>query len=1076
MTEFHSRDPLGDREFGSFHESQPEPTFHPEDSSASDPTPGRREDPPRDDARPGAAGGPGDSGDPVGESNEGERRRRRRGGRRRRSAGRANESLSPPRPGFDAELAVEPPLPEAEFPPFESGDARTAPREPMGDRGDPSAILDPARKRRRRGRRRGRGRGPDAAANENSPDGGAWPADASLVPSSDQAPGAESNSPEHPIDPLISPPAESGRGPRRRGRGRRGSQRGDRGDLAGNSPSELGERQAPDASGEDPSQIQPARSRQRQDLAGNSAAVPGKRRRRGSRGGRGRARGLEPVRDPASPLGVELIPFEDDDLPAAFLSPPPPPAPVRQPAKRKRHGPRSRDDHDGVREPARDSGRELERASLEHEPAKPQLRRKNVILVNASDREEIRVAVVEAHQIVDFQMTVRKHKLLVNDIYRGRVVNLEPAIGAAFVDFGQGRNGFLHTSDVLSVYGEKDFTLQKLLTAKIDPDEWDRDDAQTDSVPEPGDAQVPIALQSASAPASIESSETAPAAENSEDFAEIVDDHHEMHAAEAARAERALEESREAHDHDEQHEDLFSFDRDESHHDHDEASDADQTAELPDLPEATMEIGFATEETDAQESQGVTAAPAEISDGENRAQRGRRTLRKTRGAARATQGGARGRAGQQFGNGSRRQARPRRPITELLEKGQVVVVQITKDAIGEKGPTLTTYISIPGRHLVLMPSMARTGVSRKIEDEKERRRLKKILTSLDHLPPGMGVIVRTAGVGCSREDLQRDLDYLLALWTDFEQRLNLGRGPAPLYEESDVAIRTVRDLFNSSTEAVIVDDPEVFQRVREFTAKLMTPEDLERIQLHDGAKPLFHSYGVEQDFERIFSRRIELPSGGSIVFDQTEALVAIDVNSGKTRSEGFDFEEIALKTNLEAAPEIARQIRLRDLGGIIVCDFIDMQRAGSRRAVERAFSQALSADRARSKLGRISQFGLLELTRQRLGPGLSKMLFHNCVRCRGSGRTRTVESRSGSILRRLGAALPQKGFGRVEVRAAADAVEYLKANCVQELKDLEGRHQKGITLVAVSDQLEDSVLRYLRPDGREVRPGGRRKR
>jgi ribonuclease E len=239
---------------------------------------------------------------------------------------------------------------------------------------------------------------------------------------------------------------------------------------------------------------------------------------------------------------------------------------------------------------------------------------------------------------------------------------------------------------------------------------------------------------------------------------------------------------------------------------------------------------------------------------------------------------------------------------------------------------------------------------------------------------------------------------------------------------------------------------------------------------------LFHSYGVEQDFERIFSRRLELPAGGSIVFDQTEALVAIDVNSGKTRSEGFEFEEIALKTNLEAAAEIARQIRLRDLGGIIVCDFIDMQRAGSRRAVERAFATALSADRARSKLGRISQFGLLELTRQRLGPGLSRMLFHNCSRCRGSGRLRTVESRAGSILRRLGAALPQRGFAKVEVRAAGDAIDYLKTNCSQELKDLEGRHQKVISLFAVGDQVEDSVLRYLRPDGREVRPGGRRKR
>jgi ribonuclease E len=403
-----------------------------------------------------------------------------------------------------------------------------------------------------------------------------------------------------------------------------------------------------------------------------------------------------------------------------------------------------------------------------------------------------------------------------------------------------------------------------------------------------------------------------------------------------------------------------------------------------------------------------------------------------------------------------------------------VVVQVTKDAIGDKGPTLTTYISIPGRYLVLMPSMSRTGVSRKIEDEKERRRLKRILESLD-VPEGMGVIVRTAGTGCTREDLRRDLDYLMLLWDTFGKRLNLGRGPAPLYEESDVAIRTIRDLFNDHTEAVYVDDERVYQRVREFMEKLI-PEKVDRVQLHTGPKPLFHTHNVEQDFERIFARRIDLPSGGSIVLDQTEALVAIDVNSGKTRSEGFDFENIALRTNLDAVKEIARQIRLRDLGGIIVCDFIDMQRSSSRRQVERALHDAIESDRARSKLGRISQFGLLELTRQRLGPGLSKMLFTNCPRCRGSGRIRTVESRAGAILRRLGAALTLKGFHKVEVRAAPEVVEHLRRYCSSELKDLEARHERQIELASVTDQLEDSVLRYLRADGREVRPGGRRKR
>src|SRR4029453_6514237 len=256
----------------------------------------------------------------------------------------------------------------------------------------------------------------------------------------------------------------------------------------------------------------------------------------------------------------------------------------------------------------------------------------------------------------------------------------------------------------------------------------------------------------------------------------------------------------------------------------------------------------------------------------------------------------------------------------------------------DKGPTLTTYISIPGRYLVLMPSMERTGVSRKIEDEKERRRLKRILQSMK-IPAGMGVIVRTAGIGMAKSEIRRGLDYLLGVWDNFGRRLKTGRGPMALYQESDVAIRTLRDLFCARTEAVIVDDPMVFDKLVEF-AKQVMPEHVDRIRMHEGERPIFHYYGIEQDFEKVFSRRFELPSGGSIVFDQAEALVAIDVNSGRTRSDGFDFEDIALKTNLDAVPEIARQIRLRDLGGIIVCDFIDMMKSSHRRQVERALSDA----------------------------------------------------------------------------------------------------------------------------------------
>jgi ribonuclease E len=261
----------------------------------------------------------------------------------------------------------------------------------------------------------------------------------------------------------------------------------------------------------------------------------------------------------------------------------------------------------------------------------------------------------------------------------------------------------------------------------------------------------------------------------------------------------------------------------------------------------------------------------------------------------------------------------------------------------------------------------------------------------------------------------------------------------------------------------------------EVTEKLM-PENGDRIHLHDGSRPIFHAYGVEQDFEKIFQRRVELPSGGSIVIDQTEALVAIDVNSGRTRDEGADFEDIALKTNLEAAPEIARQIRLRDMGGIIVVDFIDMMRMAGRRQVERAFRGYLDADRARSKVGRISQFGLLELTRQRLGPGLSKLIYDPCPRCRGTGRRRTAISRTHAVLRRLGAALTMKGFSTVEVRTHPDVIQQLKNEHAADVDQLAQASGREIVLFAAPEQTEDSVLRYLRTDGREVRPGGRRKR
>jgi len=704
-------------------------------------------------------------------------------------------------------------------------------------------------------------------------------------------------------------------------------------------------------------------------------------------------------------VAIEVIPGDDDPLPElAELPEDAVLVGAREDARpeRGRKGPRSADVEDDEED--------------DDEPAAPPApHKKRLILVNARDSEEKRVAVVEDGRIVDLQMTVKKHVSYVNDIYRGRVVNIESAIGAAFVDFGEGKNGFLHASDVLPSYGDADWNLEKLLSTPVEPK------------PERGH---PSGANHGHADEHESEADEghAPHAEGGVGHEDSVDAEHEPHGEDDS----ANEHEGYAHDEHDVHEAHGEHHHDEHHH-------AGEDHDHGDGPG-----GHDDEELDVGDE-----GPAGHARGARR-ERGRR------------------------GRPQRHRVRERIPIDKLLKKGQMVAVQITKDAIGDKGPTLTTYISIPGRYLVLMPSLERTGVSRKIDDEKERRRLKRILQSLD-IPEGMGVIVRTAGVGRSKLEIKRDLEYLLLAWEDFSKRLRSGRNPSPLYQESDVAIRTMRDLFTPETESVSVDDPEVYQRVVEFTKRLM-PEHLERVRLHEGERPLFHSHGVEQDFEKIFARRIELPSGGSIVIEQTEALVAIDVNSGRTREEGAEFEDIALKTNLEATPEIARQIRLRDLGGIIVLDYIDMMRAGSRRAVERATREALKADRARAKIGRISQFGLLELTRQRLGPGLSKLVYDPCPRCRGSGRRRNASSRAQAIMRRLAAALALKGYTTVEVRTHPDVIEYLEKELKRDLAALQEKGGREIKLLSVPEQVEDSVLHYLRADGREVRPGGRRRR
>ncbi len=373
-------------------------------------------------------------------------------------------------------------------------------------------------------------------------------------------------------------------------------------------------------------------------------------------------------------------------------------------------------------------------------------------------------------------------------------------------------------------------------------------------------------------------------------------------------------------------------------------------------------------------------------------------------------------------------------LQDIFRRGDEVLVQVIKESIGTKGPTLSTYISIPGRYLVLMPGLNRVGVSRKIADEGQRRKLREIMNELNP-PKGLGFIVRTAGLDRSKRDLARDLAYLLRLWKVILRRIKKAKTPAPIYQESDMITRTIRDIFTAEIDTIWIDEPAAFERAQEFLRVVM-PRFVDRLKLYDEKVPLFHKYGIEDEIAKIQRRRVDLPEGGSIVIDQTEALVAIDVNSGNFRVEN-DAERTAYEMNLRAAKEIARQLRLRDLGGVIVNDFIDMRDERNRRGVEKALRDAIKRDRARTKVLRMSSFGLIEMTRQRIRPSLKRSVYEDCARCGGAGVVKTVESMSIDVMRLLALASHRDEIRRVHIGVSPGVAAHLNNRKRKEITQIE---------------------------------------
>ncbi len=530
---------------------------------------------------------------------------------------------------------------------------------------------------------------------------------------------------------------------------------------------------------------------------------------------------------------------------------------------------------------------------------------KQEMLINVAQPEECRIAIVEDGVLEELYVERAGQDNYVGNIYKGVVVNLEPSIQAAFVDFGVGRNGFLHVSDIEPEYFRQ---------GGFDPEK----------------ALVP-------------SSPRRPPRRNDE-----------------------------------------------------------------------------------------SAVGDEFEEGaEDQSQQRQRNFRYS--------------------------ARPRfkPPIQEILRRGDEVLVQVIKEGIGAKGPTLSTYISIPGRYLVLMPALGRIGVSRKIEDETTRRRLRDIMLELNP-PKGVGFIVRTAGSDRTRRELSRDMAYLLRLWKVIARRIKRLPAPVGIYEESDMIIRTIRDIFTADVSTIYIDEEKAYERAKEFL-QLVMPRNVHRLQFYEGKEPLFCKYNLDEEISKIHSRNVPLKSGGSIVIDQTEALVAIDVNSGSFRTDG-SAEETAYQMNLHAAKEIARQLRLRDLGGVIVNDFIDMRKESHRRGVERALHDAMRRDRARTKILRTSPFGLVEMTRQRIRTNPKRSAYGECSACNGVGVVKTAESMAIDVVRMMIQAGQRPTIKRVAVTVAEDVADYLNNRKRHELARLEEECEMSVEITGVETAAPEHLV------------------
>ncbi|SDR09168.1 ribonuclease E/G [Pseudovibrio sp. Tun.PSC04-5.I4] len=612
----------------------------------------------------------------------------------------------------------------------------------------------------------------------------------------------------------------------------------------------------------------------------------------------------------------------------------------------------------------------------------------NKMLIDATHPEETRVTVVRGNRVEEFDFEAANRKQLRGNIYLAKVTRVEPSLQAAFVEYGGNRHGFLAFSEIHPDYyqlpKEDREALEAQLAAEAASNQRERDRRERE------EAKREAAIQKAAA---------AKAAEASEDVvAELIEA--ETSALEAEHEAEALA-NMDAPFQDDSVEDIQE---DAS----DEATPAKTTAVKTVAPAVKAEAVANTEEPDQFESVGNEDAQEELPE------------------------------------------RPRRlrdnyKIQEVIKRRQLLLVQVVKEERGNKGAALTTYLSLAGRYSVLMPNTDRGGgISRKITKPTDRKRLKQVAGDLD-VPNGMGVILRTAGASRTKAEIKRDFEYLLRLWENVRELTLDSAAPTLVYEEGSLIKRSIRDLYNKDIDQVMVAGEEGYREAKDFMRMLM-PSHSKNVQPYREATPIFTRFGVEAQLDAMFSPQVTLKSGGYIVINQTEALVAIDVNSGKATREQ-NIEDTAQATNLEAAEEIARQLRLRDLAGLVVIDFIDMEENRNNRAVERRLKECLKSDRARIQVGRISHFGLLEMSRQRIRTGVLESSSVVCPHCHGSGIVRSVESVALHILRSLEDQLLRGSSHNLSLNTPNEVAMYILNQKRHHLMDLERRFGLEITIL-----------------------------